>query len=333
MKRLTVCRLFLPALLVCLNVVSARAEVPTAAMLAAVRQVASDDPLCQRIQPFYWEMGTADGVQASGKVGQDGPDAQTEIPIASASKWLFGAYVAQVRKGQLTDQDIQALTMRTGYVGYQHRLCVKFRDAKQARLTVAECFKASSLLAGPNDARETDDIGKYAYGGGHFQFWAVQNGLGSLTSQTLAGEMNRVLGPELQIGFASPQLAGGVRMGPAHYGLFLQKLLRGQLYLGEQLGEQAVCAVHDDCPQSAIRAPLPAGVHWHYSLGHWVEDGGQESDGAFSSAGAFGFYPWIDANRTHYGLIARVKKSMLHPPAPDSAYCGQRLRSAWLNAR
>ena len=28
-------------------------------------------------------------------------------------------------------------------------------------------------------------------------------------------------------------------------------------------------------------------------------------DGAFSSPGLFGFYPWIDAGKTYYGVLAR----------------------------
>jgi len=28
-------------------------------------------------------------------------------------------------------------------------------------------------------------------------------------------------------------------------------------------------------------------------------------DGAFSSPGAFGFYPWIDRTKTNYGVLAR----------------------------
>lgn len=300
--------------------------------LDAVRQVASADPVCKAIQPFYWEVGDASGVKASGSEGRNAPTAQTDMPIASATKWLFGAYVAQVRNGQFTPQDIQALTMHTGYVGYQHRLCVKVRDRKQAALTVAECFAESAPLAGRNDALSPEEMGKFHYAGGHFQFWAVQNGLGDLNNAGLAQAFNRVLGTGLEIGFESPQLAGGARMSGAHYGQFLQRLLRNELVLGEVLGQHAVCTVKADCPAAAVQSPLPENLHWHYSLGHWVEDGSADSDGTFSSAGAFGFYPWITADRQTYGVIARVKKSLLERPAPDSVLCGQRLRLALQSA-
>ena len=38
----------------------------------------------------------------------------------------------------------------------------------------------------------------------------------------------------------------------------------------------------------------------HSALGHWVEE-----DGAYSSPGLYGFYPWIDHAQAWYGVIAR----------------------------
>jgi hypothetical protein len=51
-------------------------------------------------------------------------------------------------------------------------------------------------------------------------------------------------------------------------------------------------------------------------------------DGAFSSPGAFGFYPWIDATKTYYGIVARHvvgAGSYL-----ESAQCGAALRRAFI---
>ena len=56
---------------------------------------------------------------------------------------------------------------------------------------------------------------------------------------------------------------------------------------------------------TAANTPVPSTESWHYSIGHWVEDDPAVGDGAFSSAGAFGFYPWIDASKTYYGVLAR----------------------------
>jgi hypothetical protein len=53
-------------------------------------------------------------------------------------------------------------------------------------------------------------------------------------------------------------------------------------------------------------------------------------DGAFSSPGALGFYPWIDASKRWYGILAR------RAPGPEgnqgylSARCGRQIRKAWI---
>jgi hypothetical protein len=77
---------------------------------------------------------------------------------------------------------------------------------------------------------------------------------------------------------------------------------------------------------------------WQYSLGHWVEDDPDVGDGAFSSPGAFGFYPWIDAQKRFYGILARV--DVLNAGSIDltkissisSVRCGRLIRKAWLTA-
>ena len=50
-------------------------------------------------------------------------------------------------------------------------------------------------------------------------------------------------------------------------------------------------------------------------------------DGAFSSAGAFGFYPWIDATRSWYGVLARQTAA---GSGNESAQCGRLIRKAWV---
>jgi hypothetical protein len=58
-------------------------------------------------------------------------------------------------------------------------------------------------------------------------------------------------------------------------------------------------------------------------------------DGAFSSPGAFGFYPWIDASKTTYGVLARhasVSLTADDPVATASVLCGRTIRKAWFAA-
>ncbi|SER06427.1 hypothetical protein SAMN04488038_11514 [Solimonas aquatica] len=61
--------------------------------------------------------------------------------------------------------------------------------------------------------------------------------------------------------------------------------------------------------------------------GHRVEDDPKVGDGAFSSAGFFGFHPWISAGRSSYGLIAGHDRSANTYAA--SVYGGRLSRKAY----
>ena len=60
-----------------------------------------------------------------------------------------------------------------------------------------------------------------------------------------------------------------------------------------------------------------------------LEDDPAIGDGAYSSAGAFGFYPWIDASRTWYGIVARAAVDD-NGMGFASAQCGRLIRKAWV---
>jgi hypothetical protein len=102
--------------------------------------------------------------------------------------------------------------------------------------------------------------------------------------------------------------------------------------MGRLLGANAVCTNPATCPNEAVKAPIPSTETWHYAVGHWVEDDPKVGDGAFSSPGAFGFYPWIDASKTYYGILAREDRHRTaeDKPAVLSVDCGRLIRKAWL---
>lgn len=274
---------------------------------AAVQATLEQAPACRDLGDAYWEIGDASGRLAWGQRGQ-GVTAGRPIAIASASKWLWGAYVAERRGGSPSGDDVAALTMSSGRVGLNPLRC---------KGRVADC------LTGPADPAL---VGRFDYDGGHAQQQAADFGLGALDGPALAAEMRRVLGQELDFTFRSPQPAGGVIMAPAAYGRFLHKLATGGLRLSELLGSHAVCTLPGTCPTAA---KSPFGRNWHYSLHHWVEDAAGD-DGAVSSAGAFGFYPWISADHALWGLLARHDASRHAGQA--SAACGALLRHAWISA-
>ena len=285
--------------------------------IAAATTTANNHPLCTAVAPFYWELGNRDVARASGSVNRAGNatvyTADTSMSLASATKWLFGAYVVEKRAGTLTAEDLRHLTFRSGYTNFS--ICLQGQ-------TVDGClaFPAS------NGQYSASTDGRFFYDGGHMQKLASLIGLGNMGNGELATEFRAVLGDDVPISFNQPQLAGGAESTPAAYTRFLRKMLAGQLRLGAQLGSNAVCTNPDTCP-TALATPVPRTESWSYSLGHWVETDPVVGDGAFSSAGAFGFYPWIDATRTWYGVLARQGPA---GSGNESANCGRLIRKAWV---
>lgn len=260
-------------------------------------------------------MGDRSAALASGSVGGTTYDASTVMSIASATKWLYGAYVAERRSGVFSAQDIEYLTFKSGYNGFD--TCVPGQ-------TVGSC-----QAAGNNGNFLSNTQGRYFYGGGHMQKHAVLLGLDRLDGGGLAAEMRSVLGTDIGFSFSQPQPAGGAVSSAAAYAVFLRKLLAGTLRHGALLGQGSVCTSPSACPAEALFTPAPANEQWRYSTGHWVESDPRVGDGAFSSAGAFGFYPWIDASRTTYGVVSR--RDVTAGAGNASARCGRLIRKAWLS--
>lgn len=301
-------RLVLLALVGALPAVALPAGAQTVdARRAAVDATLNQAAACSGLGDAYWEIGDVTGRLAWGQRGQ-GITADKPIGIASASKWMWGAYVAERQGGALSSGDVAALTMSTGYHGENPLNC---------RGTVAECR---------DKGFDSALVGKFHYDSAHSQHQAVEMGLGGLDGPGLANEMRRLLGSDLAFTMRSPQPAGGVIMAPSAYGVFLRKLTAGQLRLSGLLASHAVCTLPGTCP-TAIKSPFDR--NWHYSLHHWVEDAAGD-DNAVSSAGAFGFYPWISGDRATWGLLAR--HDVAKHAGRASAACGALMRKAWFAA-
>jgi len=293
---------------------------------AAATNAANGDPLCTAIAPFYWEIGDVNGAIVSGTTGSGLIKQTTQLNIASASKWWWGAYVVEKFKTDLSQIDLASMTMQSGRTN--------FTDCSGATTIDACC--AMTGLAGTGTTNcdvETGDVGHFFYGGGHFEGYASTLGLGSDDDAALASAMSSLLGSELQFSFTQPQPAGGMKMSAADYTQFLRKILGGGLAIRDHLGENAVCTLPGASCPSAHYSPSP--LAWHYSYGHWVEDEPQTGDGAFSSAGKFGFYPWIDASKKFYGVVAREDLAPGNGTVQDAPYyksvlCGRAIRSAFM---
>lgn len=107
----------------------------------------------------------------------------------------------------------------------------------------------------------------------------------------------------------NPRLAGGMHWVGNDYIEFLKKFSKGQIlnstYLKAQLSDQVGAAVIETSP-----ANRGTGEDWHYGLGLWAECHSvvfncENNIETFSSAGAYGAYPFLNVKHNFYGLVAR----------------------------
>ena len=293
---------------------AAQFPVAESARINAVKQVAATDASCASVAPFYYEIGDASGARVSGSIGSV-YSASTQMPIASASKWMYGAYVTQARGGTLNPDDIRFLTFSSGYV--------TFGTCAQTD-TVGSC-----AVSGSNGNYTPAAAGKFFYAGSHMQTHAANfMGLGALANAGLASTVIKGLGLSANAAdfrYTQPQPAGGINTTAKTYISFLRKLLDRSLIAGTQLNANAVCTNRLTCA-TAFASPFKDDESPNYSIGHWVEDT-LVADGAYSSAGAFGFYPWIDPTKANYGVLARTDIGA--NSGAESVPCGRKLRLAW----
>jgi len=308
---------------------------PKPTSIAAAQATAKDNFLCRSIEPFYWEIGDATGTLISASVGLDSTGAPvlatTKMDVASASKWLYGTYVVQIRKSaaNLTAQDINFLHQTSGYtnmggLGHPAGTCPPSDSPDSINACLALINPTDDL---PYNYQDPATVGFFDYDGGHFENHAsLYTGIADLGVQALGPALSRQMGPGVRFIYTQPLLAGGINMTPATYALVLQHIVDGSLFMHDALGTSPVCTLASPTCKS-LNSPVP--FAWHYSIAHWVEDdAANHGDGAFSGAGGQGFYPWIEASKTYYGLIGRVKTGV-GQQGQQSVRCGGLIRHAW----
>lgn len=294
-------------------------EAPASQRVRAAAATATTTAACTAITPFYWEIGDKTTALGSGSLKGSSTTTYTatsEMPIASASKWLYSTYWVQRTNGVLSATDIQFFNFWSGYTNFTS--CI-------GSTTVGNCLDLVNKDGTTNGTLDPATENKFAYGGGHMQKHAALNGLAALDTKALATEIGSQLGTDIKVAYGHAQLAGGANMSAAEYAKMLRKIIGGQMTMRSVLGTHPVCVDPASCPE-ALSTPSAEGEKWHYSIGHWVEDDPTVGDGAFSSPGAFGFYPWIDQSTTFYGIIARVNAT----GAISSVKCGRLIRKAFV---
>jgi len=308
---------------------------PTKTSAAAAIATANDNSLCTGIYPFYWEIGDATGTLLSASQGVDSQGnpitAQTSMDVASAAKWLYGIYLVQVRgaAANLTATDVNFLHMTSGYTnmgGDDHPAGTC--PSSDSPDTVNQCLTLINPVDQlPYDYQDPSTIGFFDYDGGHIQnHGGLYSPIGNTPNTSLGAKISAQLGKGVNIIYSQPLLPGGVYTTPSQFALVLTHIVDGSLHMHDALGTFPVCTVASDTCQ-ALNSPIPEA--WHYSIAHWVEDDPEyNGDGAFSAPGGQGFYPWVEAAKNYYGLLARATTG------PDkqgfqSVQCGRLIRHAW----
>lgn len=288
----------------------------------AATKTANNNAACNKSalpEGFYWEIGDANNKLASGSVaGSNTPTGTQVIAIASSSKWIYSTYVLQ-KIGSVRQSDVPFLHFTSGYVfpvsnPAGEALC-------QPLDTVAECAAPVTLSQAAQN--------NFYYSAGHFQYHAANTmGLGAMGAVALTTEITSQVGT-FDFVYLQTNLAGGLNASANGYAGFLRRMLRGEFTMAAQLGSNKVCA-SAACTAGQVLSPAPQDEAWNYSLGHWVEDDPKVGDHAFSSAGALGFYPWIDATKTWYGILARRAPAVSGNEGVVSLRCGRLIRQAWV---
>jgi hypothetical protein len=323
------------------------AVVSTANRIAAATATVNNNAKCSSASidtAYYWEIGDKSGPLVSGiqpdAAGQTLDEQGNQISattslwaIASGSKWIYATYVIEVRGSANilngTDASIPYLNFTSGYTFLGNfplnTPCPKIG-------TVDDC-----LLTLPT-APDATEVGAFYYDSDHMEEHATKiMGLGADGILKLQTDIQAVLGTDLNFDYSVPALAIGVDSTASDYGLFLRRILSGQYQMSATLSANPVCtnstvagckAVPDQSPITNASSGAEA---WHYSMGHWIEDDPVVGDGAFSSPGALGWYPWIDKSNTYYGLMARANTNAAAGSyeAYKSAVCGRLIRNAW----
>lgn len=315
----------------CLSPAFASGPTPAALSQAAqaAARAATESPQCppQEMGDFYWEIGDGTRVLASGSTGRGKVGADSVMDIASASKWVFGAYVLQKKGIAAVRADAalhDGLRFTSGYTDFHPLRCIGKRS-------VGRCWEAGRS---GDDKPDPRTVGRFYYQAGHDQKLAAEDlGLASLSGAELTKQYRETLHLQGEISMATldPLPAGGMRASASAYAAFLRSMMRHELVIGSHLGEDAVCAQPKACPGQALSSPAePMGEPWGYSYNHWVEQRQAGHADAYSSPGLYGFYPWISGDQRFYGVVARESR---RPRAYiESAQCGRAIRAAFLSA-
>lgn len=256
----------------------------------------------------------------------------TQLPIASASKWMAAALVMSVvEEGKLSlDEPIsKRLPEFTGEAGAVTLRQILSFTSGQGSLQGLVDVRQDPGISLAESARQIAAIPLQDMPGSIFKYGSpalqiagalVEQATGESWSQLFEERIARPLGmkhtvwgnplyPNMALSaIHNPNLQGGVTTTADDYARFLSMLAAGGSYWGQRiLSPSAVATMETAQTRGLPKGFLPpgeAGANLEYALGNWcekVDDDG--SCGVVSSPGAFGTYPWINRKTGLYGIF------------------------------
>ena len=276
-------------------------------------------------------------------------DPEDRYAVASASKLVTSLVLLR-----LVDQSFLELSSTTGAVlgwsGPQGAITLEqllsftsglTRDAdcqREVAITLAECAEeigALPLVAAPGT--------RFDYGGAHMQVAArmAEVVTGSNWNAVFRAQLADPLGlsaevryttlPRQRIGLSNPLAGGGLAATVDEYARLVEAAL------GAQADVQGV-AIDPDLAAAIFRSPYPEAVRgmvpelaevqdFGYGLGAWLEcdTPGTGCDIA-SSAGLFGWMPWVDREAGYIGILAMEGSAVPGVATGFSVPLAERLR-------
>lgn len=258
--------------------------------------------------------------------GVNGFTPDTRVPLASASKLIAASTILEaIHRGPLTLQSTtgQILGWTGAYANITLEQLLSFTSGLDPdnlctfnpNVTLAQCVETihqEPMVAPPGT--------RFDYGGSHLHVagrmvevalnrtWndffdeAVRIPLG------LPPEVTFYASPRMDVGRLNPSLAGGMRASMHEYGAILHVI-----YFKGQTPQLTLAT--PELFEAQARQPFPSvtignspaegyGFDFKYGLGTWLECETPATGCArISSAGAFGFTPWLDRENHYWGTL------------------------------
>lgn len=266
--------------------------------------------------------------------GYGGYDRDTQVPIASASKWLTAAtMMTLVDEGRLSLDD-QVSSLLPEFDGPAGAATIRQLLSHTSGIASADCIwsSASTLarcveqIAGARPATTPGTV--FAYG--NTSYSVAGRIIEVMTGESFEQAFEHRIAQPLGMTATRFDGAGDRRTGnpvPAasatstlhDYGRFMQMIAADGEFDGRRVLSASSVREMERDQVGALANPADPAVRTTgiatYGLGVWRDVTTTTDDGVVSSGnGAFGFYPWIDRARGAYGVL------LVHDAEHSSAY-------------